>query len=85
MIILLRLNDYWASCKNQFTSIDFFIKNDSFVSEIIIAIKMQEQHKPKAGVNFSSMSIIERKMLNTDSREKIRAAVAGGVFFCPTA
>ena len=63
----------------------FFLKNESFVSEIIIAIKIQEQPRAKAGVNLSSVSIIERKILNTDSREKIRAAVAGGVFFCPTA
>ena len=48
-------------------------------------MKIQEQPRAKAGVNLSSVSIIERKILNTDSREKIRAAVAGGVFFCPTA
>lgn len=63
----------------------FLLKNESFVSEIIIAIKIKEQPRAKAGVNFSSVRIIERKILNTDSREKIRAAVVGGVFFCPTA
>ena len=48
-------------------------------------MKIQEQPRAKAGVNFSSVRIIERKILKTDSREKIRAAVVGGVFFCPTA
>lgn len=71
--------------EDRLLSLNLPVKKESFVSEMIIEINIQEQPKARAGVNFSSVTIIERKILNTDSREKIRAAVVGGVFFCPTA
>ena len=56
-----------------------------FISEIIIEEKIQMLPIAKLSVNCSSVNITENRIPKTDSREKIKAAVGGGVFFCPAA
>lgn len=57
------------------------LKNDNFVSEIMIAVKMQRQPAASPAEKTSSVSITDKKILKTDSSDIMRAAVSGGVFF----
>ena len=59
----------------------FRFKNESLVSEMMTAVKMQRQPTASPAEKGSPVITIDNSILKTDSKDIIKAAVVGGVFF----